>query len=530
MVKAQGSLPGHHPTDGARLVAPRDRHHARSDERERQPSDVAAFTLVEMLVSLVILAVILSATAASLISFTRQALDNERRVQATSQLGALQERFQGIPWGWAGVYHDEVKRLDEMIADGDVEGIDGLEFDEDNDVYTYGEEPLSLLPGPDCPEEDWDDCRVGFVPRVFEFDLEVDDRFYDVFQFVTELSLREPDDEPDIRRFHTIVRWEVRGRDFEQVFVSDRAPTTGEVAALNEPPIRQFLVTPTPIDAQAHGSQEIDGEEVPARVQNEEPVRIAARFDRGLVQAQVCVFDREDFLDEEGESTFDPLTFEPTQCDDVPRFTMNGVLLGDGALYSGFEVQIPSAAIEFEDEDFVTGFDSDGLAGVKMVLVGSAGGGEYFVTDTNVLLLDYERYNGSPDMGATVSGIDSADPQPFAVDPTLVDVTQELCEGFEMQVTTAGASMDDTVRLYFSDRDRGLGTSDGQLWNTFFEEGAVSPWLPRPGSPVHDIFYATATSTFDLDDGLTVSRRSRFVSSSEVEFRFSPEPGGLCPS
>jgi hypothetical protein len=93
-------------------------------------------------------------------------------------------------------------------------------------------------------------CRIEELPYPHEDLPPIDGRDYEVYRLVTWAD-RDGAGPQDLKRFTTIVRWEVRGRIVEQRFDSERAPTPGELTEGN--PSLQFLVTPSEVELDEDG-------------------------------------------------------------------------------------------------------------------------------------------------------------------------------------------------------------------------------------------------------------------------------------
>ena len=229
-------------------------------------------SLVEVLVAILLLGVILSASASSLIQFSRTAADNERRVQATALLNRLHEEMQALPWVDAVLYEDELVELLAAFED-ETEGeewtgtsaLEGLEFD--GLTWSFEGEEVVVLPGPGT------DGRRTEVPSVHEPEgIVVDGRNYEVVRLIT-WNQRDP----EIKRFTTIVRWRLYNRVYEERFFSLRAATASEAGDPERPRVVQFHVGPSPMEL-------VDlGDSAPA--QNSEDIQILVRFSRGVNSA-----------------------------------------------------------------------------------------------------------------------------------------------------------------------------------------------------------------------------------------------------
>ncbi len=218
---------------------------------------IAGMSLVEVLVALLLLGVVLSAAASSLIQFSRTAADNERRVQATALMNRLHEELQALPWQDAVVYEDE---LADLLADGDLDGLD------EGPPWTVDGQELVTLPAPVAE-------RRSEVPTVWE-QVTIDDRDYDVIRLVT-----WSDRDPSIKRFTTIVQWRLYDRVYEERFFSERAPTGTEAGDPERPRVVQFQVGPAPMPL------EYSSEDSPA--QNADDILVTVRFSEPVDSAVV---------------------------------------------------------------------------------------------------------------------------------------------------------------------------------------------------------------------------------------------------
>jgi prepilin-type N-terminal cleavage/methylation domain-containing protein len=250
-----------------------------NDDRSGRPTrshryrhDQAGMSLVEVLVAILLLGVILSASASSLIQFSRTAADNERRVQATALLNRLHEEMQALPWADAVLYEDELQELLDAYEE-ETEGeewtgtsaLEGLEFD--GLTWSFEGEEVVVLTGPGT------DGRRTAVPSVHEPEgIVVDGRDYEVVRLIT-WNQRDP----EIKRFTTIVRWRLYNRVYEERFFSLRAATASEAGDPERPRVVQFHVGPSPMEL-------VDlGDSAPA--QNSEDIQILVRFSQGVSSA-----------------------------------------------------------------------------------------------------------------------------------------------------------------------------------------------------------------------------------------------------
>lgn len=214
-------------------------------------------TLVEVLVAILLLGVILTATASSLIQFGQMAADNERRVQATALMNRLHEELQALPWRDAVVYEDD---LQDLLADA----LPGLTND---DVWRFEGDEVAFIDGPDASGR-----RAG-VPEP-AFSMSIDEREYDVLQLVT-----WSDPVAGVKRFTTVVSWSLYGRSYEERFVSERAATSLEAGDPERPRVIQFDVGPSPM------LLEDVGEFQPS--QNSQDIQVIVRFSEGVQLAEL---------------------------------------------------------------------------------------------------------------------------------------------------------------------------------------------------------------------------------------------------
>ena len=220
-------------------------------------SDDRGLTLVELLVAMLLLGIILSATASSLIQFGRTAADNERRVQATALMNRLHEEMQTVPWGDAGNYVDEL----DALHDDEFPGLS------DSPAWTIdGEDIVTIL----APVDE----RSATVPELVTTET-IDDRVYDVIRFVT-----WSDESAGIKRFTTIVRWQLYDRVYEERFFSERAATSAEAGDPELPRVVQFQMGPSPMEL-------VNVDELnPA--QNAKDIEVIVRFSEGVDSAEIA--------------------------------------------------------------------------------------------------------------------------------------------------------------------------------------------------------------------------------------------------
>jgi prepilin-type N-terminal cleavage/methylation domain-containing protein len=228
-------------------------------------------TLVEMLVALLLLGVILSASAMALINFTQTTHTNERRVQATAIMNALHEEWQGIPWRHATLYDDE---LHDLAALGDEYSVDLS-----TDPAQFEGRDIVARAAPDntaCPSYDEECERIDAVPRAYD-ETTIDGHEYRIYQIVTWVD-RSGDGVADLKRLSTIVRWDVLNREVEERFDSERAASPDEAGDPTRPRVVQFQAGPSPMQLVDDGDQED---------RNSKPITIAVRFSEGVHHASV---------------------------------------------------------------------------------------------------------------------------------------------------------------------------------------------------------------------------------------------------
>lgn len=202
-------------------------------------------SLIEVLVALLLLGVILSASAASIITFTREGSASERRVQATAAMTRLHEDFQSIPF--ALTFNYDVDLL-ELAAVSDVEGFEGI--DVLSTPPSFESRPIRSVPvlgdrDPRVPVA----YQIGRLNEVLDPDEEPEDTsgelgerdVYEVVQVVTEID-RSGDGLEEVRRLTTFVAWEWLGRRYVQRMDSERAITSFDPS--EAPESRGFLISP----------------------------------------------------------------------------------------------------------------------------------------------------------------------------------------------------------------------------------------------------------------------------------------------
>ena len=432
-------------------------------------SDQRGLTLIEMMVALVLLGFILSATASALISFSTASVSNERRVQATAFLTRLHEQLQAVPWDQAVIYESEASSLVEI-------GLD------DSAVPTTLEsEPLVLVADPDnsgCPASDPDCARQAFVPYANDV-VEVDGREYELFQAVTWI--------PDAgsgqlaKRFTTVVRWDDRGKTVEERFESTRAATAAELGDQDLPEVLSHLVSPGIVQLDAEGRNQVD-------------ISVSVTFDRGITSASI----EYPAVDEEGDPLLATLSLTPASYEDAKPFA--------------FEGTIPASSARFllGDHDIVfVGVDElDEITATRTISFVDASSGalppQVFEVLVNETTVEVGKHGNLCDDLTLWARVDNADPIGGTV---TANYTAD---------TGTGASMDPMATI----------TGSNDQFRFTWAAGSASPWEPtapkgsKPGVDVIDHFDVIAENP----DG----QASSIASSENVTFRAKTTQGGNC--
>lgn len=454
-----------------------------SSATSRSPE--AGFSLIELMAAMLILGVILSAMASALISFSVTTVTNERRVQATALLTAQHEQLQSIPWERAFIYSDDAADLAPL-------GINLVP----NPPMVDGE-PLVVEEGPDvsaCDFEDEDtdeDCgRLTFVPKAQEI-VEVDGRDYEVLRAVTwDESLGSG---RAVKRFTTLVRWEVRGRFIEQTFESTRAGTAAELGNPDLPEVVSLIVSPGTVQLDAAG-----------RSLAEVSVRIT--YGRGITSAE--------------------LAYTAYQ-DDSPvlrKVPMTAIDFDDDSKPFAFEAFIPADSDTFlvEDQDLV----ATGMDGLNPV-----------VASRTVSFIEMTSGGAAPEVTSVIPNLSH------------VEVgTKGASEGRLCQTLTVrarvyyleGGSVPGTVTANYIVGTATGASMDGPATITgndefllTFPAGELSPWKPTAATyagnsgnikdPAVDV-----TDRFDVVAENPDGAASTIKTSAGVVFRAKTSNGGLC--
>jgi prepilin-type N-terminal cleavage/methylation domain-containing protein len=384
--------------------------------------DERGLTLVELLVSMLLLGVILAAAASGLITFSRTAVDNERRILATALNNRLHEDLQATPWIDAVNYEAEVDALADLDALPDGLFLDELRLGLPGDAVGDARE-LVIIEGPStlgCPADDLDCNRRDRVPRAYQVEV-IDEQRYEIFQFVTWEAV-----DPQIKRFTTIVRWQVLNTIYEERFESTRAATGAEAGDPTRPRVIQFQVGPSPsgLDEETGATQA--------------PLNIVVRFSNPVGAASVRFFSLADpsYVDDDEDAGILNL---------VSREVALTATIASGTGFIGFEGTIPAGAYRFPN----------GARGFQVV---GTLGGEEFLGTTAVEFRD-GPFGPADDDGTTiveppVDDDDDASATPPAQPVTVGTVTRSpgaICTdtddrfatSVEVQVTVTGMTSTD---------------------------------------------------------------------------------------
>ena len=302
----------------------------RADAAWRAPrrlADESGLTLIELMVAFALLAIMLAATAGSLIAFTRTSAENERRVQATALLNEVQERMQAAPWESLGVYDNELDPIAEMgtYVAGNPGTLDGDE--------------LVQMPSWDdgtCTWETFEEAvacgRDVAVPRTEQV-VEFEGRQFTVRSAVSWVD-RSGDGIGDVKRLTSVATWELLGRTFEERFVSERAPTNIEAGDPQRPRLIQFDLAPR--SAELTGDHRLPGD-----------IEVRARFTAGVSEAELRFWVIEEILtetvtnaEEEEEEVIVGATLTETSL------ALSGLITDpeDATKYVSFRGAIPASA------------------------------------------------------------------------------------------------------------------------------------------------------------------------------------------
>jgi prepilin-type N-terminal cleavage/methylation domain-containing protein len=441
----------------------------------------AGFSLVEMMVAILVLGVVLAALASSLISFSAMSLTNERRVQATAFLTRLHEQLQSIPWDQAAIY------------DGEQVDLDPLGVDLAATPPTVGGEPLVLLGAPDnsgCPGDEPECGRLTFVPRAFDV-VEIDDREYELYQAVTWDV--DAGNGQAVKRFTTLVRWEVWGRVTEQRFESTRAATVADLDASTLPEVLSLLVTPNTVALDASG-------------ENQSDIEVRITFERGITSAS---------LQYTAQEAGNPV---------LRTVVMTGTDFEDAKPYA-FVATIPAGSEVFlqGDQDLVVvGLDGlNAISAVRTVTFVETGSGSLppEVASATVNRTFVEVGTNGADNGRLC--------QTLTLEARVNNLVPSPVPGTVVAnyvaATGTGADMTPPATI----------TGSNDLFTRTFPAGSVSPWSPTPPTyagnsgnikdPAVDV-----TDRFDVIAENPDGSSSGIVSTDQITFRAKTTNGGRC--
>jgi hypothetical protein len=236
-----------------------------SRQRWQHLDDESGISLVELLVSIILLGVMLSAVAVALITFTRDASASERRVQATALVNELHEEFESIPFELAGLYEGEL---------GDLQPLAAAYSDLDLDAETFeGRDLVTLF---DATPREAQVPEPHLAPTINEREN------YDIYQVVT-WEDRSGDESQYVKRLTTIVRWEWLGREYEERVDSERAlwvAQDGEIEPrgfVTMPNYVQLSPSNQPVHNHEPDEEDLVVMQIPIAVAFSEPVT-SARF------------------------------------------------------------------------------------------------------------------------------------------------------------------------------------------------------------------------------------------------------------
>lgn len=192
----------------------------------RRDRDEDGFTLVEMSVAMLVLAVVFAALGTFLISSVKQQYSNELRAQAVQLAQQSVEEGRALPWDLTGFYADDAQAASCGTADGPVVSI-AVPASKDPQVPTAGAKTVSVN-GTDYTRTvcyRWiDDANDG-------------------------LAGADTNGTEDVKRIEVSVDWQVKGEAQSYAVQAMRSPTSSEVAprsATGAPAFGIVSVTPDP--------------------------------------------------------------------------------------------------------------------------------------------------------------------------------------------------------------------------------------------------------------------------------------------
>jgi len=430
-------------------------------------ADQGGFTLAELLVAMLIIGIVFAGAASALINLTKASVNNERRVQATALAMELHEAFQAMPWGDAVLYEEEVAALSGLAEMSE----DGATWN-DSPIVTIDESCSNAERG--C---EWLDA------------VTVDGRDYRVQRVITWAERAAGSDEA-IKRFTTIVRWDVLGRPVKQRLDSERAGTFIDLG-IDPEATPTFDVVPSSVQVDADGHIEMS-------------FRLDAVFPS---QMSPLVQEVRATLKTEGGSTITVDLKPVLLAETVRRYTFTPPYTDD----SGEEVSFP--------------------IGTQLVALSYVYDGQPQDMDTPLTFVAPTAPDDGDDTsnGLYAGTIDSA----TATSP-LVDVRRignssnyELCQPLTIQASTTGVTETngDTVNALFNPTtgptDVRLGHQGSGLYTHTWAAGSASPWQPLPDVQIEETFRISAR------DGLSTPAQESNVKDVVVKFRLTG--GNQCP-
>lgn len=410
---------------------------AADDRPAHRAGGESGFTLIELMLSLALMAIILAATAGSLITFTRTSAENERRVQATSILNEVQEAMHAAPWEVLGVYENELDVLDEVGT-----------LDTAADPATLDGEVLAELPAWDDGTCSWTTfeeavaCgREHGTPRTRQV-VDRDGWFFTVYNAVTWID-RSGDGIADVKRLTSVARWELLGRTYQERFVSERAPTNIEAGDPQRPRLIQLDLAPR--TATLTDQHRLPGD-----------VEVGARFTAGVQRAEARFYVVDTIQTEQVETEPDSGVYETVITGATLReesVELTGIIPDpeDATKWIAFRGSIPvSAGWQF----------TDGPRAVRAV--GTDGTEEYAGSRTLDLTGEIPHEPDPGDSAPADSGDEPAgDTTPLVIDstpaPTTLNVTlandsgsRLFCQDLTIAAYVSGLNPEDTSSVTVS--------------------------------------------------------------------------------
>jgi len=433
--------------------------------RHDRNADQGGFTLAELLVAMLIIGILFAGAASALINLTRASLNNERRVQATALAMELHEAFQAMPWGDAVLYEEEaaaLSGLDEIGEDGTTwNGSALVTIDESCSNAERGCEWLDIVT--------------------------VDGRDYQVQRVITWAERAASSDEA-IKRFTTIVRWDVLGRSVEQRLDSERAGTFIDLG-IDPEATPTFDVVPSSVQLDTDGHIEMS-------------FRLDAVFPS---QMSPQVNNVQATLQTDGGPSITVDLKPVLLAETVRRYTFTPPYTDD----SGVEVSFP--------------------VGTQLVTLSYSYEGQTQEMDTPLTFVGPPEGGDDPTPGDYTGTIDSATATPTLVDVRPVGNSGEyrLCQSLKIQAftTDVDAANGDTVSALFNPTtgptDVRLEDNGSGLYSHTWAAGSTSPWQPPAGVLITETFRISAR------DGLSTPAQESNVADVEVNFRLTE--GNKCP-